>query len=66
MTFGRRAISRHVLAPGMLGAALDVGHAAMVEDELDVRRQVDQRDRLGDLVRQHARDRRSGRCRQAA
>ena len=42
------------LAPGMLGALLDRRHAAMIEHELNVGREVGERDRLVDLVRADA------------
>ena len=42
-----------MFAPWMLDSALDIGHAAMVENEPDIGCEVGQPDRLGDLVRQH-------------
>src|ERR1700722_12223311 len=44
---------RDASAPGMLGAVLDRGHAAMVKDELDGGREIGERGRLVDLVRPH-------------
>ena len=52
-----------VLAPRMLGAVLDRGHAAVIKNKLDGGRKVGERDRLVDLIRPHAeveRPRRSG------